>query len=129
MALTIFLAKVLGVYLLVAGAALLVRRGYFVPVLGAFVEERPLRMIVGFIELLAGLFLVMAHTIWTPFPAAIISVIGILTALEGLMYLILPDEVIEEWITKLNVPAWYIGGGFIAILLGIYLAGFGFGFF
>lgn len=129
MELTLFLAKVFGVYLLVAGATLMVRRGYFVPVLGAFVEQRELRMIVGFVELLAGLFLVMSHIVWSPTPALIITLIGIMTAIEGFMYLVLPDEVIEKWIAKFNVQAWYVCGGLASVVLGGYLASYGFGLF
>ena len=128
MVLTLYLAKVLGVYLLVTGAALLIRRGYFIPVLGAFVEDRSHRMTMGLLELFAGLALIMAHTIWSPLPAALITVIGIVTALEGFLYLVLTDEVIEKYIRMFNVRAWYVAGGLIAIALGTYLSAFGFGF-
>ena len=128
MALTLYLAKVLGVYLLVTGAALLVRRGYFIPVLGAFVEERSHRMIIGLLELLAGLALVMAHLEWSSPAATIISVIGIMTALEGFMYLVVADETIEKYIKMFNVQAWYIAGGLLAIVMGAYLALYGFAF-
>lgn len=128
MALTLYLAKVLGVYLLVTGAALLVRRGYFIPVLGAFVEERSHRMIIGLLELLAGLALVMAHLEWSSPAATIISVIGIMTALEGFMYLVVADETIEKYIKMFNVQAWYIAGGLLAIAMGAYLALYGFAF-
>ncbi|MBU0750312.1 hypothetical protein KKH15_02225 [Patescibacteria group bacterium] len=127
MVLTLFLAKVFGVYLLIAGAALLVRRGYFIPVLGGFVEERTLRMVVGFAELLGGLFLVMSHIIWAPLPALIITFIGIAATFEGFLYLILPDDIVKKYLLTLNVPAWYIWGGLISIVLGGYLSWFGFG--
>jgi len=127
MVLTLFLAKVFGVYLLIAGAALLVRRGYFIPVLGGFVEERTLRMVVGFAELLGGLFMVMSHIVWATLPALLITLIGIAATLEGFLYLVLPDDIVKKYLLTLNVPAWYIWGGLISIVLGGYLSWFGFG--
>jgi hypothetical protein len=117
--LTFFLSKVFGIGLIITGAAIAIRRRYFIPVFGAFVEERLVRAVVSFAELIAGLFLVIAHNVWAPLPAAIISILGWMAVIEATAYLLLPDT--------FNVPAWYLVGGIFAILVGIYLAGFGFG--
>lgn len=127
MDLTIYLARVLGLFLIVAGFAMVTRRRYFMPVIGSFVEERLTRVIYAFIELLAGLFLVVGHNVWSPLPAAIITVFGWMAVLEAASYLLLPDETIERFVRSFNVPAWYVGGGTVVIALGAYLAGFGFG--
>ncbi|WP_394891552.1 hypothetical protein ACG873_09895 [Mesorhizobium sp. AaZ16] len=103
------------------------RRRYFTPVFGAFVEERLVRAVVSFAELIGGLFLVIAHNIWAPLPAAIISILGWMAVIEATAYLLLPDDMLEKFIGTFNVPAWYLVGGIFAILVGIYLAGFGFG--
>src|SRR5688500_16061919 len=87
MALTIFLAKVIGIVLVVTGAAILVRRHYFLPVFGAYVEERLVRTTMSMIELLAGVFLVVGHNVWSPLPAAIITVLGWMAVFEATVYL------------------------------------------
>ncbi|MDQ8730876.1 hypothetical protein [Bradyrhizobium sp. LHD-71] len=109
------------------GAAIMIRRRYFVPVFGAFVEERLTRVVMSTIELLAGLFLVVAHNVWSSPPAAIISLLGWLAVIEATAYLILPDDLVEKVIGTFNTPAWYLGGGLFAIMIGVYLAGSGFG--
>ena len=127
MELTIYLSKVFGVALIVMGAATLVRRRYFVPVFGTFAAERLLRAIVGFMEMLAALFLLFAHNLWSPLPAAIVTLFGWVALIESITYLLLPDESVDGLLRVINKPAWYVGGGLVSILVGIYLAGFGFG--
>jgi hypothetical protein len=127
MELTIYLSKVFGVALIVMGAATLARRRYFVPVFGTFAAERLLRAIVGFMEMLAALFLLFAHNMWSPLPAAIVTLFGWVALIESITYLLLPDESVDGLLRVINKPAWYVGGGLVSILVGIYLAGFGFG--
>jgi hypothetical protein len=127
MELTIYLAKVFGIALIIMGAAIMARRRYFVPVFGAFAEERLLRTVTAFIELIGALFLIIGHNVWSPLPAAIITLFGWIALIESVCYMLLPDETVDGLIKSVNKPAWYIGGGVISILIGIYLAGFGFG--
>lgn len=124
---TLYLAQVLGLYLLIAGAVVMLRKRYFIPVVGAFIEDRMLRLIVAMVEVLGGLFLVVGHAIWSPLPAAIITLFGLLLVAEGIMYLVLSDEMVERYIDMVNKPAWYILGGLGSIALGGYLAAAGFG--
>lgn len=129
MELTILLAKVFGLYLIISGAVIMVRQRYFIPVVGTFVEERFLRLVLAAGELLVGLFLIIGHNDWTSWPAGIISLFGWWIILESLAYLVLPDALIEKLIRSFNIPSWYTGGGIFAIVIGAYLALFGFGWF
>lgn len=124
---TLYLSKVLGIGLVITGAAIMLRWRYFIPVFSALVEQRLLRAIVAMIELLAGLFLIAAHNHWSPPAAAIVSALGWIAALEGTALLVLPDGVVEKWIGAFNVRAWYLVGGLLSLAAGLYLAGFGFG--
>jgi hypothetical protein len=125
--LTIYPAKVLGIYLVIVGVAVALRRHYFVPVFGAFVEERLTRAVLSLAELLSGLFLVLAYNTWLPVPAAVITLIGWMAAIEASTYLLLPDKVIERLFGTFNTPTWYVVGGLLAVTVGLYLAAFGFG--
>jgi len=127
MELTVYLSQVLGLFLIICGVAIMVRRSYFAPVVGGFVEDRLTRMIVGVLELLAGLFLATAHTDWSSLPASIITAIGWLLVLEGTAYLLLSDKQMTSIIKMANNKAWYVFGGILSILLGVYLASYGFG--
>ena len=126
MALTVFLAKVFGIYLLIIGATIMLRRDYFIAVFAAFRKERLTRAVVAFFELLGGLFLIVGHNHWSPLPAAIITLFGWVAVIESAAYLLLSDEAVEGILEVVNTPAWYVGGGLISIVIGIYLTGFGF---
>lgn len=127
MELTVYLSQVLGLFLIICGVAIMVRRSYYAPVVGGFVEDRLTRMIVGVLELLAGLFLATAHTDWSSLPASIITTIGWLLVVEGTGYLLLSDAQVRAVIKMANTRAWYVAGGCLSIILGAYLAFYGFG--
>lgn len=124
---TILLAKVFGIYFLLGGLVIMVRQDYFMPVLGGFAKERLSRLVLGAFELLAALFLVVLHFDFSSLPAAIITLIGISAVCEGLFYFAASDKQADAVIKLFNVKAWYTWGGAFAILLGAYLAWFGFG--
>jgi hypothetical protein len=125
--LTIFLAKAIGIVLVMTGAAIVIRRHYFLPVFGAYVEQRLLRTTMSMIELLAGIFLVVGHNVWSPLPAAMITILGWMAVLEATIYLFLPDRLVAKFIGTFNTANWYVVGGSLASVVGVYLAGFGFG--
>ena len=124
---TVYLSQVLGLFLIIAGASIMFRKRYYVPVVGEFIEDRFMRMVMGIMELLAGLFLVVAHNDWSTLPAGIISAIGWVLIIEGTAYLLVSDRTMTWMIRTFNVRTWYLVGGILAMALGLYLAFFGFG--
>lgn len=125
---TVLLSKVLGVFLVIVGAAMILRRQYFPPIFAAIVEQRLLRAFIAMIELLAGLFLVVMHRGWSSLPAGIITLMGWMAIAESSAYLLLPDAVVARFIRSFSTPAWYFWGGVLALAIGLYLAAYGFGF-
>jgi hypothetical protein len=127
MDLTILLAKVFGIFLTIVGAAIILRRRYFLPVFGSYPEQRLTRAVVSLAQLLAGLFLVVMHNRWSPLAAVIITIIGWMALIEALIYLLLPDYLVARFIHTFNKPGWYVFGGGLAMVTGACLAAFGFG--
>ena len=124
---TLYLSQVLGLFLIIVGLSVMLRKRYYVPVVGEFIEDRFVRMVMGILELLAGLFLVLAHNDWSSLAAGIISTVGWLLIIEGTAYLLLSDKVITWMIRTFNVRVWYVAGGVLSVLLGLYLSLTGFG--
>ena len=122
-----YLARVFGLYFIIAGVVIMFRRAYFMPILGGFVQEKLGRMIWGFVEMFAGLCLVVAHNDWSSPVAGIITFIGWAAVIEGVFYTVASDKAVKWVIDTFNVKAWYIGGGIFSIVTGVYLAGNGFG--
>ncbi len=124
---TILLSKVLGLYLIISGLIVMLRKEYFLPVFSVFAKEKMTRIILAFIELLAGLFLVVTHFNFSSLPASIISILGITAVFESIMYSVLPDRSFTKMLSYVNRPTVYVFGGVFSIAVGLYLATYGFG--
>lgn len=124
---TLYLSQVLGLFLIIVGLAIMLRKRYYVPVVGEFIEDRFMRMVMGILELLGGLFLVLAHNDWSTLPASIISAIGWVLIIEGTAYLLVSDRMMSWMIRTFNVRMWYLVGGLLSVALGLYLTLTGFG--
>jgi hypothetical protein len=128
MTLTILLAKILGVYLLITGVALISRKRFFMSAMGAFIEDKAIRMALVIMDLIFGLFIVNLHPLWSPFPALIITLIGWLALLKGGAALFLKDSTLSS-ISKSVSQKWYFVEGFLVLLIGLYLSAYGFHWF
>lgn len=126
MALSTFFAKVLGIALIVAGISVILYRDAYIKAVPGFIEDRLLRLTVAFSELLTGLFLIIGHNVWAPLPAAIITLLGWLLAIEGAALMLAPDHVLRRFLSYVNRPQFYLATGIVTIVLGIYLADYGF---
>lgn len=126
---TLLLSKVLGLFLIIVGAVVMVRKEYFIPLISVFVKERFTRLVLSTVELLAGLFLIVTHNDFSSLQAGIISLFGWIAVIESILYLAAPDRTLQKFVSKFNSPAIYVFGGFASIVLGVYLAGIGFALF
>lgn len=128
MELTMYLAQVFGLYLILAGVIILIRRSYFAHVVLKIVEDRLARMLLGAMELAAGIFLVTSHNDWSSTPATIVSLIGWLLLGEGLAYLSLSDASLKKHLKKWSRPQYYYIGGVASIIVGCYLLAYAMGY-
>jgi len=127
MTLTLLLAKVFGLALIAVSIALLTKRDFFAKITRDFLQQDLLRLVISFSELVAGLFIVIGHNFWSPLPAAVITVLGWVFVLEGGSYLLLPEKYTARFINAVNRPYFFLASGIIGLVLGIYLADYGFG--
>src|SRR3989344_1068738 len=125
----IFLAKLFGMYFIVMGVIMLLRRRSIIPAVKDFASNSGLRFVIAAIELIAGLALVLAYPTVSTSIAGVISLIGYMMVIESLIYMAMPAKFVQDFIRSFNKPLWYQAGGALAIVAGIYLAGTGFGYF
>lgn len=128
MDLSIFLAKLFGLYFLIAGGIVMLRQKSFMPIVTEFFSSKALIMLMGAIELVAGLAIAIAHPTLTPDWRGVITLIGWTLVAEGIIYLSSPYVKLSKFLRSFNTPTWYTSGGLVAVVLGAYLAGKGFGF-
>jgi hypothetical protein len=85
------LARIVGPYLIVMGGMLAVRAPQMALMLPAFMQDGPLLLATGAFGLMAGLTIIALHHHFSSPAAAVISVIGIVTALKATWLLIAPQ--------------------------------------
>lgn len=119
MDLSIFLAKVMGLYLVIGGVATLINYKTFRDAVKDFAKSRIIPLLSGVLALMIGLLLVVSHNVWEGGWPVIITVIGWLAVLEGILYLVFPGAL--KWIAKKITSTWYVVFGVVYILLGAYL--------
>jgi len=123
---TLFLAKVFGVYFVVTGLSMALRRKELSTLFAAFAEDRPLLYLTSVVALILGLVLVASHNVWTGGWPLVITLLSWLMLVKATLYLLLPFDWTARLIALVNRPAWFALGGPIAAGLGLILAGKGF---
>ena len=125
MDISIFLAKILGLYYTIMAIAMLVNPQTIRTMMNE-IKYPGFLFMGGAIALLVGILLTVSHNIWIANWEVIITIIGWLILLKGTLLLIFPDFMIRMSKNFLqNKTAYYVADGVIFIL-GIYLSYVGF---
>ncbi len=90
---TVFLDKLLGLYLIAISVAMLARKQRMLETLDQIVRSGPWTLFSGMAATAAGLAIVLTHTIWTGGSLAIaVTLIGWVALLKGLALLLVPPD-------------------------------------
>jgi len=118
---TRFCARVIGPLMLIMGAIVIARFQEIVLMMPAILEDAPLAFITGIFTLILGLILFAAHHHWTSPTAILISLLGVLTILRGVLLMLAPDAIAGVATQALQAgPAVPVVGG-VAMLIGAWL--------
>ena len=123
----LFLSKLFGLYFMIMGAIILLRRKSIMPTITEIAKNKPLIFALGIIEIAAGLALALAYPVFSVSVEGALSLIGYMMVVEGIVYLVAPVRTVHKMIRWFNKPEWYAAGGILAIVGGAWLAGTGFG--
>ena len=124
MEVSIFLAKVIGLYLIIACIAVLVNQKSLNKIFKELAKDVPGVFFSGLIALLLGLLVVVSHNIWVSDWRLAITIIGWLMIIKGVARMIMPDKVIGWGLKVYSVvaPIAFI----ICLVAGVYLTYIGF---
>lgn len=117
-----FLAKVIGIYLILVSFAMLSHVHLFITNVNYLIHDVPLMFVMGFITMILGILIVVSHNVWQFNWRLIITLIGWLTLFKGLSLLLYPhliDQVTRLFLQDVNV-AYVIA--FIDLLIGVLLS-------
>jgi hypothetical protein len=124
---TLFLARLIGVFLIVVSLAMLVQRQGVGPAITALVHDRAALLIVAMIGLAAGLAMVLAHNVWSGgVLPVVVTLIGWLLVLRNALILFLPADALLAVYDAFHVERLYYLYAVVDLLIGVGLAGAGF---
>jgi len=90
MDISIFLAKIFGVYLLAGSVAIFMRKDKIDDVMHEFMNNSAMQLFGGAIALILGLLLVNIHNIWIADWPVIITIISWGSLIKGILFMISP---------------------------------------
>jgi hypothetical protein len=119
---TIFLARLIGLFILVQVGAMVVHKEAMVDDMTALMRDRPLLIILGMIALALGLAMVLAHNVWSGGALPIVvTVVGWIFLIRGVLILVLPADTLARLFETVRF------GEFTApLILGMFLTWAGF---
>ena len=124
MELSVFLAKLFGIYMLILAALMLFRREQFKSIVNEILDSEALLAFSGILNLLAGLAIVIGHPVWELSWRGLITVLGYLTLFRGIAWLAFPVQ-IHAFAKSFQQNGYWISL-FITLILGLYLSYEGF---
>ena len=126
MDISIFLAKIIGLNFLIFGITLFINKTTFQSLLEDFIDHPALILFGGFINLVIGSMMVVGHNIWVSDWRIIITIIGWLLFIRGIVWLAIPSTMVR-WIRKMagNLKPFYIAS-VVGLIVGIILCYYGF---
>ncbi len=128
MELSIFLAKVLGIYLSVAGLGIFLTKDTPASFMEEFKKSASLRYFGAMLALLFGALIVVGHNVWDSPWQSLITFIGWLALLKGAFLFIAPNWFMNQW-EGVNMSQVMRIGALVIYFIGLYLLFAGFGLF
>ena len=125
--LTIFLAKLLGLYCIIVALAMMTRRQSAVAAVKALIGNPPLLLLIEVLVLAGGLAIIIGHNILSGGALPIVvTLVGWVMAIRGAGFLFLsPDTTIKVFNALRYEDLFYLYMG-VTLVLGLYLTYAGF---
>ncbi len=124
---TVFLARLMGLFITVLAVWVLVDQSDFSADVQAVVSDRSATLLLSLMCLAAGLAVVLAHPAWSGGIAPVlVTLLGWLLLVRGVVLLFMPQNLLETLATAVVGAGWVSVIGAIALGLGIILTYAGF---
>lgn len=122
---SIFLAKLFGLYFLITGPYMILKRDTIKGVFTDYFEHPSIVVVNGALSLITGLLIVLFHNVWELSYKILITLFGYLSIVRGVIHLYLPDRA-HNMAEKMSSGNALLISGFVFTLIGIYLTWVGF---
>jgi hypothetical protein len=123
---SIFLARLLGPLLLLTGASIVLNPKSFRSIAGEVVRSVTLVYLFGFMDLAAGLAIVLTHNVWVASWRVLITLIGWLLLIRGAVRIAAPEIVMGYAAKVIRNKQVIPAAGAVVGVLGLVLCYFGY---
>jgi hypothetical protein len=123
---SIYLAKLIGPVFAATGIGMLLNAGVFRILAEQFLSSYALIFLAGLLTLTAGIALVLAHNVWEPDWRVIITILGWLGVIGGVVRIVAPDWVVKIGGAVISHGEAFMVAGFVVLVLGGVLSYFGY---
>ena len=122
----VFIARILGIFYLVAGVGLVLNKQFYRKLMEDFCKSAASFLFGGMLALVIGVVIVLRHNVWAADWTVIITIIGWIALIKGTCMIVFPHSV-EKFmeVYRENENALTIHG-IAALIFGIVLTFFGF---
>ena len=123
-----FIAQIIGLLFCIDAVGVLVNTALYRRIVEEFIESPALRYLGGILALFFGLFILNFNNAWTADWTVIITIIGWLSVVKGVLLIVFPKVYLNfsNWMRMGDAMMRYIG--IIYLLLGLFLTFKGFDF-
>ena len=121
-----FLAKSLGIYLIIVCASFFIDQTRFTHLAEALVNNEPLLYVTGFFTLILGILMIVGHPIWRWNWRVIVTLIGWMVFIKGASILLYPPYIKTLTHYFVENPYFAITALGIDLVLGLILCYYGF---
>jgi uncharacterized membrane protein HdeD (DUF308 family) len=122
---SIFLAQVIGCYLFLVGLVMLIHQQRSKKIISDFLAHPTLIAMSSSICLILGLLIVIEHNIWVSDWSVVVTMIGWVVLLQGIMRLFFPDTFVKTMKDLLGKTP-YLVVSWLRIVVGLFLIWAGF---
>src|SRR5882672_12157062 len=121
--LTIYLGRLIGLFLLVMSLSMALDKTSLVEIVTALFDDRALLLILGMMALAAGLAIVLGHNVWSGgLLPVLVTLFGWLLVIRGLVLLLVPSETLIAYFQFLRFYDLFYAYAGITFLLGLIFA-------
>jgi hypothetical protein len=124
---TVFMARLIGLFLVAMAAAMVVNKPFVLQTITAIVHEPQLLLTFGMIVLPVGLAMVIGHNVWSGGPApVVVTLVGWAILIKGMVLLFLSPAALLNLYEMVRFGDFYYGYAVAIVLIGLYLVYAGF---
>jgi len=123
---SVYLARLLGPVLVLAGLAMILDPQGYVAAATGIVNSPALLLFAAFLGVLGGTAIVLAHNVWAADWRVIITLLGWISIVDSASWILIPRQAAALWTPVLQAENFGLIAGAITLLLGAVLGYFGY---